>query len=438
LQGFTRIDSEFYQPHYLDLIASLEKAQAKPLSEIADVVKRKFEPVSGKTFKYIEISEVDTQSGLINAVETNGEEAPSRAQYVVQSGDVIISSVRPNRNAVALISREHHGFVCSSGFVVLRPKSVSSEFLFASLKAEYVRILLDRQTTATMYPAVSEVDLIEVPLIVPAKSVISRMEEKVRKAKQLEADSEKLYLDAENLLASELGLDKLDLSESLFNVRNVSDVINAARADAEYFQEKYYRLENFIANNKFPYKTLGELIEPVKNGFDYREFTDEGTPYIRVGDVRNGRIDTENSVKIPFEYDEIDKDVKLKIGDVLFTRKGTFGQAAVVRDRQEKSIISSEIMLLRMKKEFSKDILPDYLALYFNSNFGYQQVIRRVHGVAYYSISQPDLAQILILIPKIPVQEKITEKILSSLDAEKEAKRLLAEAKSAVEGMIEG
>ncbi|MCI0552170.1 MAG: hypothetical protein L0287_14560, partial [Anaerolineae bacterium] len=118
LEGFTRIDSEFYQPNYLELIDSLEKAQAKPLFEIVEVVKRKFEPIPGEKFNYIEISEVDTQSGYVNAIEVNGEEAPSRAHYVVQAGDVIISSVRPNRNAVALILSEQDGYVCSSGFVV--------------------------------------------------------------------------------------------------------------------------------------------------------------------------------------------------------------------------------------------------------------------------------------------------------------------------------
>ena len=260
----------------------------------------------------------------------------------------------------------------------------------------------------------------------------------LKKAKQKREQSEKLYADAESLLASELGLDKLDLSESLFNVKNVSAAQSAERIDAEYFSEKYYRLENAIRQNRYSSTELDKLIGPIKNGFDYREFVEEGTPYIRVGDVRGGRITLDNAAKIPINSDEIKKNVKIKIADVLFTRKGTFGNAAVVRAGQDKAIISSEIMLLRLLENLEVEILPDYLALFLNSTFGYQQVNRRVHGVAYYSISQPDLASVLILLPPLKIQERLAEKVQLSLDAEQGAKRLLAEAKEEVEKMIEG
>ncbi|HFD39785.1 MAG TPA: hypothetical protein ENJ31_08085 [Anaerolineae bacterium] len=180
---------------------------------------------------------------------------------------------------------------------------------------------------------------------------------------------------------------------------------------------------------------MGELIEPIRNGFDYRGFADKGTPYIRVGNVRNGRLDTEGALKVPITIKDVDKDVVLQPGDVLFTRKGTFGNAAVVRKGQEHAIISSEIMLLRLK---DKRVEPDYLALFLNSTAGYLQVERRVHGVAFYSISQTDLASVIIPIASVKTQKRLTELVASSIKAEQEAKRLLEEAKQRVEAMILG
>jgi type I restriction enzyme M protein len=260
----------------------------------------------------------------------------------------------------------------------------------------------------------------------------------IKQSLQQKRDSVNLYAEAERLLAAELGLNRLDLSESLFNVRRVSDVFNSKRLDAEFYQEKYYRLEDVITHHKYSSKTLSKLIEPIKNGFDFREFTKEGTPYIRVGDVRKGRIDFDNAAKIPVNSEEVQKDVGIKVGDVLFTRKGTFGNAAVVRKGQVQAIISSEIMLLRLQKHIETPILPDYLALFLNSEFGYQQVIRKVQCVAYYSISQPDLAQVWVIAPPMDIQERLAGIIQASLEAEKDAKRLLAEAKSEVERLIEG
>jgi restriction endonuclease S subunit len=438
LEGHRRFDAEYYQPNYLELIHDLEKAHSRSLSEIAKIQKRKFEPISGRKFNYIEISEVNTETGRVNAIEILGEEAPSRAQHIVQAGDVIISSVRPNRNAVALITKNLSEFVCSSGFVVLRPRNVPAEFLFITLKTSFVRTLLNRQTTATMYPAVSETDLIDTPVIIPSDKIIGLIVGKVQKATQLQNNADNLFTEAEQLLSAELGLDRLDLSEGLFNVRQVSEVLNASRMDAEFYQEKYYRLEIAIKEHKYPHKPLSKLIEPIINGFDFREFTEEGTPYIRVGDVRNGRIDFDNAAKIPIKRDEVQKDVGIRIGDVLFTRKGTFGNAAVVREGQEQAIISSEIMLLRLQKHLETPILADYLALFLNSKYGYQQVTRKVHGVAYYSISQPDLAQVWVIAPPMNIQERLAGKIQASSEAEKNAKHLLSEAKSEVERLIEG
>ncbi|ALF52501.1 hypothetical protein ACX27_06010 [Nostoc piscinale CENA21] len=69
--------------------------------------------------------------------------------------------------------------------------------------------------------------------------------------------------------------------------------------------------------------------------------------------------------------------------------------------------------------------------------FGYLQVERRVHGVAYYSISQPDLAKLLIPILPKHRQQKIVEKINSSFSLKLKSKQLLEIAKTGVERAIE-
>jgi restriction endonuclease S subunit len=79
----------------------------------------------------------------------------------------------------------------------------------------------------------------------------------------------------------------------------------------------------------------------------------------------------------------------------------------------------------------------DFISLFLNSKFGYLQVERRVHGVAYYSISQPDLANLLIPILPKKQQQKIVEKIKSSFSLKLQSKQLLEIAKTGVERAIE-
>ena len=94
-------------------------------------------------------------------------------------------------------------------------------------------------------------------------------------------------------------------------------------------------------------------------------------------------------------------------------------------------------MLVRLTSLSKEFILPEYISLFLNSQFGYLQVERRVHGVAYYSISQADLADIMIPIIPIEQQENIVYKIIHSFDLEKQSKQLLEKAKLGVEKAIE-
>jgi hypothetical protein len=274
-----------------------------------------------------------------------------------------------------------------------------------------------------------------IEVVVPSPEFQSAVADQIRRSIAERERSQTLANEAEALLLAELGLDRLDLSYQATYAAQFSAAWAAGRLDAEYFQPKYGRIRTAIQNGKHPTQKLGSLIHPIRNGFDYREFTDKGTPYIRVGDVKKGRVDLVGAAKIPITIDDVGKDVGLRPGDVLLTRKGTFGNAAVVRQGQEHAIISSEIMLLRPKNPY---VQPDYLALFLNSPAGYLQIEQRVHGVAFYSISQPDLAEVEIPVPGGAVQQHLGDLVAQAILAEIAAHRLLEEAKRRVEEMVLG
>lgn len=101
--------------------------------------------------------------GTVGAERLPQSEAPSRATSYVRAGDVITSCVRPIRRLSALITPDQSGFVCSSGFVVLQPQSVPSEVLLTYLRLPPICELMDLHTSASLYPAISEADLLALP-----------------------------------------------------------------------------------------------------------------------------------------------------------------------------------------------------------------------------------------------------------------------------------
>lgn len=265
----------------------------------------------------------------------------------------------------------------------------------------------------------------------------NRVGEVTRHAYQKRKEAHSFYKQAEARLLEALGLQNIDLSHQVAYTGSFREAVSAHRLDAEYFQPKYYRILDAMDRSGFQSTILGSIIEPIRNGFDFREFSEEGTPYIRVGDIRNGKIDVRGAVRVRIKAEEVKKNVRLSVGDLLFTRKGSYGNAAVVRDGSEQAIISSEIMLLRIRPEYRNQVDPDYLALFLNSSVGFEQIERRVHGVAFYSISQQDLSGVCILFPSLEAQRELAHLVFQSQKLEETTYEMLDYAKKQIESLIQ-
>lgn len=108
---------------------------------------------------YFDISSVDNIEKRITGYTTyTFAKAPSRARKQVKKGDILVSTVRPNLNAVALFDKETKNTpVVSTGLCVLECKAdTSPRFLLRYLQSKsFVRAMVS-QATGASYPAVSD------------------------------------------------------------------------------------------------------------------------------------------------------------------------------------------------------------------------------------------------------------------------------------------
>jgi type I restriction enzyme S subunit len=120
-------------------------------------------------FSYVDIAGVDNEAKTITAAKKIvGADAPSRARKIIRKGDVIVSTVRPNLNAVALVPASLDKQICSTGFSVLRPsEKVLSGYLFAFVRSPSFIDCLVARTTGANYPAVNDGEVKDVPVPVP-------------------------------------------------------------------------------------------------------------------------------------------------------------------------------------------------------------------------------------------------------------------------------
>ena len=120
-------------------------------------------------FSYVDISGVDGQSGVIvDSKILRGSEAPSRARQVIQTYDVVISTVRPYLRATALVPPELDGQICSTGFCVLRvKKGYGFGFLYALSRLLWFTNLLNVRARGASYPAVTDRDILDLQMPIP-------------------------------------------------------------------------------------------------------------------------------------------------------------------------------------------------------------------------------------------------------------------------------
>lgn len=319
-----------------------------------------------------------------------------------------------------------------------RLKEHSSYALSTYFQTDFFRRLLVRSSSQTAQPHLTITLVRNLPLLRMSEDFEKRIASVLKKANETRESALSLQQQAEALLLSALGLEQWQPPEALTYERSAKEVFEAGRLDAEHFKPKFYAVwEEAKLATGIETIRLGDMIEPVKNGFDFRNFSEDGTPYIRVGDVKNLRIDTEGAAKVAISQGDFSKDIQLREGDILFTRKGSFGNAAVVRAGQQHCIISSEIMLVRLKVEYSENILPDYLSIFLESKLGKLQSEQWAHGVAFYSISQADFENYRIPLLDLSKQVELMDKVVKSQSAQNQSLQLLEMAKRAVEMAIE-
>ncbi len=143
------------------------------VGEVADVIKDKRDPTTepDKEFKYVDISSVNVETGEIETPqELTGTEAPSRARKLIKRNDILISTCRPTRGAIAIVPKALDGEVCSTGFSVVRAKKgINPIYLHFALRLPSTLEQFRKWSTGSSYPAILDEDVFKTKIPVPGK-----------------------------------------------------------------------------------------------------------------------------------------------------------------------------------------------------------------------------------------------------------------------------
>ena len=275
----------------------------------------------------------------------------------------------------------------------------------------------------------SEVRKILIPLLAPETQ--EPIAELVNASYQVGKESESAYTQAQQLLESELGLDKLRFDKPVGYTARFSELELSHRTDAQHYQPRFTRLLEHLA--KFPTKRIREI----------RRYNRRGIQPVYVDGGTHAVVNSQHLGPKHINYDGLQKtteqifnaspEAHIQPDELLIYTTGAYiGRTNVYLD-EAPAFASNHVNILRL----SPDIDHAYMAMVFQSIIGQFQTQKHARGSAQAEPYPADIDKFMVPLLPPDKQQEIGNLVRESLTKQRESAQLLDQAKSRVEQLIE-
>jgi type I restriction enzyme S subunit len=355
--------------------------ERRKLREIGDI-----NPAAKKLpdkFIYIDLEGV-VNGELIKEQEINLDEAPSRAQRLLEINDILFQMVRPYQKNNLFFNRIGN-YVASTGYAQLRTEG-NSKFIYHYLHFQKFVDKVIEKCTGTSYPAINSTDFANI--IIAVTSLIEQ--QKIASFLSLLDDR----IATQNKIIEGLTVLKAGLSKKIF------------------IQE--------LGFSKFPdgweKKELGEIGEIV-NGLTYspNDIAEKGVLVLRSSNIQNRELTFDGSVFV-----NVNSFNAVLENDILICvrngSKNLIGKNAIIKKEHEGFAFGAFMAVYRSR--YNK-----FLFHWFDTE-EYKEEVRKNLGATINSINGSDLKKFKAPFPKEKEQQKIAT-FLSYIDQKIELEAII-------------
>lgn len=351
---------------------------ATKISDILESIDIK--KVKAGTVPYVEIGDIDT-----GTKEIHSKNKPSVVGAVLcPARTIIISRVRPNRGAIALVNETT---AVTSAFTILKPDEskclLSFLYYYLAWNENFFNFLQSRSTGIT-YPTVKEKEILSyeitfLPNLAEQKRIVAILEEaESLKKKRAEADKK-----MEELIPA--------LFVKMFGSPDTG-------------------------GTKYDIASLDEVCDFITDGTHQSpKFVNAGVPFLFVKNIVSGEIDFDTEKYISEEtYSQLTRTKKPEKNDILYSTVGSYGIAVEV-DADRKFSFQRHIGHLRPTKAL---INSSFLCSQMNTPFVRAQADIRARGVAQKTLNLSEIKKFRILLPPRNEQDEFISIVKNAKELE--------------------
>ena len=382
-------EDEVYQVEWKTLDAVSERTSNISWNKIGDDEK----------FKYIDLSSVDRVSNKITETTSiTKSTAPSRAQKIVKSNDIILGTTRPTLKRFTKITDDYNDQICSTGFYVFRTNGeVLPNYVYHIFSSSDFYKYLEENQSGASYPAISDALVKKYKIPVPSLEIQSRIVQ---------------VLDNFDTICHDLniGLPKeIELRQKQYDF--FREKLLTFVAEGEYTESRVEEWDNSAIIKLLQWVfgpiqvKLGVICDFVRgNGLQKKEFTENGKSVIHYGQIYT-------------KYDFIVVETLSKTSEIVFEKlKKAYPNDLIMATTSEniedvgKSIvwegkeeigISGDSYIIRTSQN------SRYLNYWLRSISFQSQKERKVTGTKVVRINSKDMEKFKIVLPSLTEQKRI-------------------------------
>lgn len=342
-----------YAPSKYSAFHPKDKSKFEILARLVDPKNQRESVQKDRKYQYVEIGDVNVDTGAIDYEEIFGVHVPSSKPLKVERGDILVSTVRTYRKGIGYVDSTSKNIVATPAFLVFNniKRGLTAEYLLAILRSDFfVEQILSFQNRG-MYPRLDSETIHEVYIPIPNKKELAYLSTLQRALINKEAEIRKKHAKITILIEREI-LDNQRSDKFTYKDPTISELKRLGRFDAGYYSEPYKYKQFLIRNYVHSTSTVKDLGYKIKRGQNLQESaigkiteSDTSKPgfytVIRPTDLsdlgtvlRYGYLGNPNSLST------------LGSGDIVFSAEGTIGKCVLFVSPNQKAITNIHGIIL--------------------------------------------------------------------------------------------
>lgn len=435
LVGALRLDAEFWQPKYLDKERKIRSGGHTSLGALVTTFKKGIFYILAR--EYADQGVPFYRSSNVGVILPNEDnitfitEKKHSEEYktALTTGDLMI--VKTGKSGASVVFDER----CNVSQDVIAAKTIRHKinpyYLAVFLNTQYGKSEMDRWFQGQVQPHLSLEDARKICVSLIPDDAQSKVEQLVIASATARKDANSAWDQAQQLLESELGLDKLRFDKPVGYAARFSELELSHRADAQHYQPRFAQLLEHLG--KFQTKRIREI----------RRYNRRGIQPVYVENGTHAVVNSQHLGPKHINYDGLQKttehifnaspEAHIQPDDLLIYTTGAYiGRTNVYLD-EAPAFASNHVNILRL----SPDIDHAYMAMVFQSIIGQFQTQKHARGSAQAELYPVDIDKFLVPLLPPDKQREIGNLVRESLTKQRESVQLLDQAKSRVEQLIE-